>query len=213
MQITNLSIERLNENSWLCTPLNSSLKVTEWVRGLTTDSPDWLRDCVMVANSVMLVTQDEFDPWQIRRSIAQTFLLIGSHTQPIRHHHLTIDTACALDLEEVLKHVAMDAKALYGALSNIEFVVSANGFAPGFSYLSGLPKSLHLPRKATPRTAVPAGSFAIASEYAAIYPKVSPGGWYLLGHCEQTLFDVMQHPPSFLQLGDTVHFDFVGCHA
>lgn len=213
MQITDLSITRLNEQSWLCTPLKSSHSITTWVRGLTSHPPFWLRDCVMVANSVMLVTHEEFDPWQIRRSVALTLNFETSDSYQINHHRLTIDTALALDLDEVLSRVSINAKVLYQTLSSIEFVVSANGFAPGFSYLSGIPQSLQLPRKATPRTAIPAGSFAIASEYAAIYPKESPGGWYLLGRCEQMLFDLESHPPSLLQLGDKVHFDFVGCHA
>ncbi|NJN19691.1 MAG: allophanate hydrolase subunit 1, partial [Oscillochloris sp.] len=32
------------------------------------------------------------------------------------------------------------------------------GFAPGFPYIGPLPPELHLPRRATPRAAVPAGS-------------------------------------------------------
>ena len=101
------------------------------------------------------------------------------------------------------------------ALSNIEqrrICGGANGFAEFFLFI-GYTSITAITEKATPRTAIPAGSFAIASEYAAIYPKESPGGWYLLGHCEQMLFDLESHPPSLLQLGDKVHFDFVGCHA
>ena len=63
------------------------------------------------------------------------------------------------------------------------------GFAPGFAYLVGLDPALHLPRRATPRTRVPAGSVAIAAEYTAVYPSASPGGWHLLGHTTLALWD------------------------
>jgi choline dehydrogenase-like flavoprotein len=65
--------------------------------------------------------------------------------------------------------------------SDADFTVAAVGFSPGFPYLSGLPERLNLPRKSTPRLAVPAGSVAIAGGQAGIYPTESPGGWHLLG--------------------------------
>ncbi|MEU3731605.1 allophanate hydrolase subunit 1 [Streptomyces sp. NPDC033538] len=55
------------------------------------------------------------------------------------------------------------------------------GFAPGFAYLTGLPAELHVPRRATPRTRVPAGAVALAGPYSAVYPRSTPGGWQLIG--------------------------------
>ena len=69
-------------------------------------------------------------------------------------------TAVGLDVDEVV--------ALHSAA---EYVVAFCGFAPGFGYLRGLDPRLHLPRRATPRTRVPAGSVAIAAEYTAVYPR------------------------------------------
>ena len=70
------------------------------------------------------------------------------------------------------------------------------GFAPGFAYLRGLDPALHLPRRATPRTRVPAGAVAIADTYAAVYPSASPGGWHLLGHTDARLWDAEREPPA-----------------
>lgn len=84
--------------------------------------------------------------------------------------------------------------------------VGAVGFAPGFAYLGGLNAQLALPRRATPRLSVPAGSLAIAEEQTAIYPQSSPGGWHLLGRCPWALFDPHQEQPCLLQLGDRVRF-------
>jgi KipI family sensor histidine kinase inhibitor len=80
------------------------------------------------------------------------------------------------------------------------------GFAPGFGYLTGLPPALHLPRRASPRTHVPAGSVAIAAEYSAVYPRASPGGWHLIGRTDLALFDPDRDPPALMRPGAVVHF-------
>jgi KipI family sensor histidine kinase inhibitor len=80
------------------------------------------------------------------------------------------------------------------------------GFLPGFAYLGDLPEKLHLPRRAVPRTRVPAGSVAIAEELTAVYPVVSPGGWRLIGRTPLRLFDHRADPPSLFAPGDRVRF-------
>ena len=40
----------------------------------------------------------------------------------------------------------------------------------------------------------------------AFYPFSSPGGWQLIGHTKQALFDKKQAQPTLLQAGDTVKF-------
>jgi KipI family sensor histidine kinase inhibitor len=80
------------------------------------------------------------------------------------------------------------------------------GFAPGFGYLTGLDPSLHLPRRATPRPRVPAGSVAIAAAYSAVYPTASPGGWHLLGRTEVELWRTDRDPPAMITPGAFVRF-------
>lgn len=89
----------------------------------------------------------------------------------------------------------------------IPFRVFLIGFLPGFPYMGELPAWLRLPRLATPRTAVPAGSVAIAGAQAAVYPWQSPGGWHLLGHTATPLFNPADTArPALLAPGDTVRF-------
>jgi KipI family sensor histidine kinase inhibitor len=89
-------------------------------------------------------------------------------------------------------------------LASTEFRVAFCGFAPGFGYLTGLPPELSVPRLASPRTTVPAGSVGLAGPYAGIYPTASPGGWQLVGRTDVTLFDVERDPPALLAPGTTV---------
>jgi len=110
------------------------------------------------------------------------------------------------DLADVARRCDMSVDAVVAAHTSTEFRAAFCGFAPGFAYLVGLPSALHLPRRDTPRTAVPAGSVAIAAEYSAVYPRSSPGGWHLIGHTDFAMFDVARDPPAIVVPGDTVRF-------
>lgn len=89
-----------------------------------------------------------------------------------------------------------------------EFRVAFCGFAPGFGYLTGLPGHLNVPRRATPRTRVPAGALALAGPYTGVYPRPSPGGWQLIGRmpAPETLWDPAREPAALLGPGARVRF-------
>jgi KipI family sensor histidine kinase inhibitor len=110
------------------------------------------------------------------------------------------------DLAEVARMAGLNATRVVDLHSEATYVVAFCGFAPGFAYLRGLPSILHVPRRSTPRARVPAGSLAIASEYCAVYPRASPGGWNLLGTTTVTLFDGTADSPALLRPGDRVRF-------
>ena len=85
------------------------------------------------------------------------------------------------------------------------FTVETIGFAPGFAYLAGLPQILRLPRRATPRPRIAAGSLAIAGAYSAVYPFDSPGGWHVIGRViDGPMFTANG---ARLAYGDRVRFD------
>ncbi|MCU1362016.1 MAG: allophanate hydrolase subunit 1 [Ilumatobacteraceae bacterium] len=87
------------------------------------------------------------------------------------------------------------------------YTVAFCGFVPGFSYLVGLDPVLHLPRRPTPRTRVPAGAVAIASEFSAVYPTAGPGGWHLLGRTDAVMWDDDRPVPALLPPGTHVRFE------
>jgi inhibitor of KinA len=64
-----------------------------------------------------------------------------------------------------------------------------------------------MPRKATPRTAVPAGSVGIGGAQTGIYTLVTPGGWHLIGRTPLRLFRPEAETPAWLHVGDTVRVE------
>jgi KipI family sensor histidine kinase inhibitor len=114
------------------------------------------------------------------------------------------------DLADVARLTERSPQELTEALTTVELSVAFTGFAPGFGYLTGLPPDLHVPRRDTPRTRVPAGSLGLAGPYAGVYPRASPGGWQLIGRTDAVLFDVERDPPALLRPGTKVRFRNAG---
>jgi 5-oxoprolinase (ATP-hydrolysing) subunit B len=108
------------------------------------------------------------------------------------------------DLEAVAHATSLSVADVISLHSSALYTVDTMGFAPGFAYLTGLDPRLHLPRRSTPRTRVPANSLAIAAHYTAVYPFDSPGGWHLLGRITGTQLFGPDGP--LLHLDDRVRF-------
>ena len=116
------------------------------------------------------------------------------------------DLEFAADLEDVARNAQISTKEVVDLHSAAEYRVSCIGFVPGFPFLTGLPKVLATPRRATPRKEIPPGSVGIGGAQTGIYPLRSPGGWNLIGHTPLKLFDPTQNPPALLRAGDRVRF-------
>jgi len=110
------------------------------------------------------------------------------------------------DLEVVARHCGLDVDEVVRQHASGAYLVYFLGFSPGFPYLGGMPRALAAPRRATPRTRVPAGSVAIAGSQTGIYPLESPGGWQVIGRTPLKLFDAQRTSPALLAMGDHVRF-------
>jgi len=110
------------------------------------------------------------------------------------------------DLEDVARERGLSPSQVVEIHLRPIYRVFLVGFVPGWAYMGPLADELVLPRRATPRTQVPAGSVAIAGQETGIYPLVSPGGWHLIGRTSVRLFLPDSDPPSLFRTGDRVKF-------
>lgn len=113
------------------------------------------------------------------------------------------------DLARLADRANLSIDAVITLHQQTEYTVYAVGFAPGFAYLGEVDQRLAMPRQATPRRHVPAGSVAVADRQTAVYPSDSPGGWNLIGRCPEALFNPQKDPSSPFKVGDRVHFNSI----
>ena len=113
------------------------------------------------------------------------------------------------DLDDVAAAVGVSAGEVVKMHTAGEWTVAFTGFAPGFGYLIGGDPRLSVPRRASPRTRIPAGSVALAGPYSGVYPNESPGGWQLIGRTSLRIWDLDRDPPALLLPGVRVRFEAV----
>jgi KipI family sensor histidine kinase inhibitor len=172
------------------------------------EAPPGVLELVPAARTVLVridpgtIGLGHLEHWLTTTPRAEAALPAGaSVTIPVRYDGedlATVAQAWACSPEEVIdRHSAR------------EWVCAFIGFAPGFPYLVPADGAAALPpvaRRATSRTAVPAGSVALAAEYCGIYPRSSPGGWQLIGTTDAVLWDAARADPALVTPGTRVRF-------
>jgi KipI family sensor histidine kinase inhibitor len=116
------------------------------------------------------------------------------------------DEEFALDIEEIARKTKLSVAEVQKLHGDADYRVLMMGFAPGHAYMGGLDAKLEVPRRATPRAIVPAGSVAIANEQTVVYPYAISGGWSVIGRTPLKLFDTERQEPSLFASGDRVRF-------
>ncbi|MGE5525690.1 MAG: 5-oxoprolinase subunit PxpB [Rhodospirillaceae bacterium] len=116
------------------------------------------------------------------------------------------DASLAPDLAAVAQATGLTGDEVVTLHASRSYTVYLIGFSPGFPYMGDVDARLMLPRREDPRPRVPSGSVAIATQYTAIYPQDTAGGWHLIGRTPVRLFDARSASPALLQPGDNVRF-------
>jgi KipI family sensor histidine kinase inhibitor len=116
------------------------------------------------------------------------------------------DACFAPDLAEVAARTALSPDDVVERHSSVTYYVYMLGFLPGMAYLGDVPPTLALPRRATPRLKIPAGSLAIANTMTSILPRETPCGWHVIGRSPVAFFDLDAVPQALLAPGDTLAF-------
>lgn len=181
--------------------------------------PPWLRDIVPAYASLALfvdasVFEAGIDPLDEAERWIDDFRDTRSTAMPAqpRVHDIRVRYGGehGPDLEALAEHARLDPREVVELHAAGEYHVAMLGFAPGFPYLLGLDPRIAMPRLATPRARVEAGSIGIGGAQAGIYPRPGPGGWRIIGHTDAVLFDIARDAPSLLAPGDRVRFLPVG---
>ena len=110
------------------------------------------------------------------------------------------------DLADVALKTNLTPAGVVEAHAGREYLVYCVGFAPGFTYCGALSDQLAVPRLASPRLRVSAGSIGITGRQTGIYAVESPGGWNLIGRTALRLFDPATDPPARFKPGDRLRF-------
>ncbi|WP_223937682.1 5-oxoprolinase/urea amidolyase family protein [Arthrobacter sp. StoSoilB5] len=110
------------------------------------------------------------------------------------------------DLADVAELTGLSVEGVVAAHTGQIWTVAFAGFAPGFGYMVGENDALTVPRRPSPRTAVPAGSVALGGQYSAVYPRRSPGGWQLIGRTGARMWDLDRAQPALVRPGDRVQY-------
>ncbi len=119
---------------------------------------------------------------------------------------VTYNNETGLDLDYASDYLKLSKDEIIDIHSSGQYLVYMIGFLPGFCYLGGLDKRIHIPRKKTPRLIVPKGSVGIAASQTGVYPLDSPGGWQIIGRTNLKLYKPYDKSPFLILPGDKVRF-------
>ncbi|GAA4049819.1 hypothetical protein GCM10023063_41910 [Arthrobacter methylotrophus] len=185
--------------------------VVAYYRGLTGAGasglavPPGIIDVVPAARTVLVT----FDPGTIRPSEVCDWLQSAEPARDVvsSGREVTIEVSYGgPDLTETAQFLRMSEADVVKLHTSSEWTAAFSGFAPGFVYLVTSHERLRVPRRNTPRTAVPAGSVGLAGEFSGVYPRSSPGGWQLIGITTAALWDASKAEPALIRPGDLVRF-------
>jgi KipI family sensor histidine kinase inhibitor len=114
-----------------------------------------------------------------------------------------------VDLEDIAKTLNTTPDNIVARHTAGDYRVAMIGFTPGWSYLSGLEKSLHMPRRQNPRLLTPAGTISIGGVQTGVQCLAGPSGWHLLGRTAVRTYQLHRDPTFLLEPGDDVTFSSV----
>jgi KipI family sensor histidine kinase inhibitor len=114
-----------------------------------------------------------------------------------------------IDLEDVANTLNTTPDDIVARHVAGDYRVAMIGFTPGWSYLSGLEKFLHMPRRQDPRLLTPAGTISIGGVQTGVQCLAGPSGWHLLGRTPVRTYQLHRDPTFLLEPGDAVAFSAI----
>jgi KipI family sensor histidine kinase inhibitor len=177
---------------------------------LAADPPDGLRELVPTYRSLMI----HYDPLRLDREALVSTVRdrLAGPVAPATTGACWIMPCCyedgfGEDLGEAAGLLGITPEKLVALHSGATLRMYMYGFAPGFSYLGGLPEALAISRRATPRPPHAAGAVAIGGGLGSIATVSMPTGWYVVGCTPERLYAPERQSAFLMQPGDALRFE------
>ena len=116
------------------------------------------------------------------------------------------DPKFAPDMAQVEDLLDMPFEQIVAYQTGASYKVYMYGFAPGYAYMGGVPKPIHIPRKTGPVMGVATRTVMIAGPQALITTVTVPSGWWRIGQAAKSPLQDDPERPFLFDVGDTVKF-------
>jgi KipI family sensor histidine kinase inhibitor len=187
----------------------ASQRVLALDRAIARDAIGGVTETVPTYRSLLV----HYDPVQIGFDALGEKLaeLAGQPVPPVAHtRRWRIPVAYGgehgIDLEDVAKTLKTTPDDIVARHVAGDYRVAMIGFTPGWSYLSGLEKFLHMPRRQNPRLLTPAGTVSVGGVQTGVQCLAGPSGWHLLGRTAVRTYQLHREPTFLLEPGDRITF-------
>ncbi|QEL22498.1 allophanate hydrolase subunit 1 [Bosea sp. F3-2] len=115
------------------------------------------------------------------------------------------------DLAELAALMGLPAERAAAIHAGATYRAYMYGFAPGFTYLGGLPEEIAISRRTKPRPPHNTKVVLVGGGLSAIATFSMPTGWYVVGRTPERLY-APERPSAFLmEPGDSLRFEPVDC--
>lgn len=114
------------------------------------------------------------------------------------------------DLQHLLKHLKLKLEDFVKLHTQEKYFVSMMGYSPGFPYLTGMNKKLHVNHTSKKKKFIPSGSVIIEGKKCGIVTTDTYNDWLVIGYTPVQLFFPEQQNFTLLKLGDNVTFESKG---
>ncbi|GAA4358990.1 urea amidolyase family protein [Microbacterium rhizosphaerae] len=189
MSVSGLVIRPMGEAALLA-EVDSLDAVLALHAGLDASRPDGVVELVPAARTVLVRVDPGRLPLVTARAWVERIARDAEAPADSASGEVVLDVVYdGADLTETAALLGASTEALVAAHTGAHWRVAFTGFAPGFGYLVSPDWPYDVPRLASPRSRVPAGSVGLAAGFSGAYPRETPGGWRLVGRSAAPLFD------------------------
>ncbi|MGO4283060.1 5-oxoprolinase subunit B family protein [Bosea sp. TAB14] len=173
-------------------------------------APTGLRELVPTYRSLMI----HYDPLQITRDALVGMVEERLSAPKTRERKAVLWTVpCCYeaphgeDLAEMAEIMGMPAEKAAQIHAGATYRAYMYGFAPGFTYLGGLPDEIAISRRTKPRPPHDSKVVLVGGGLSAIATFSMPTGWYVVGRTPERLYAPERASAFLMEPGDDIRFE------